>query len=108
MTKEKTNNRKYLESLGQLTLPQILSKQGEVMGDSGAAIRAKSYGVWERFSWSEYARYAKQVALGLKSLGLNRGDNIGLILDNDPEWLFSELGAHSPWGGLLLICLHPP
>jgi long-chain acyl-CoA synthetase len=98
VTKQKTNNRKYLESLGQLTLPQILSKQGEVMGDSGTAIRAKSYGVWERFSWSEYARYARQVALGLKSLGLNRGDNVGLILDNDPEWLFSELGAQSIGG----------
>ena len=24
-----------------------------------------------------------------------RGENVGLILDNHPEWLFSELGAQS-------------
>ena len=84
-----------LSSLGQYTLPQILSKQAERFGSERIAIREKAYGIWQTYDWQEYFRYAKLVALGLISLGLKRGENIGLILDNHPEWLFSELGGQS-------------
>ena len=39
--------------------------------------------------------YTKHVALGFFALGLKRGENIGIITDNHPEWLFSELGAQA-------------
>ena len=29
------------------------------------------------------------------ALGLKRGENIGIIINNHPEWLFSELGAQA-------------
>ena len=35
------------------------------------------------------------MALGLKTLGFKRGENIAIITDNHPEWLFSELGGQS-------------
>jgi len=35
------------------------------------------------------------VALGLKALGLKRVRNIGIITDNHPEWLFTEIGAQA-------------
>ncbi|HIC84741.1 MAG TPA: long-chain fatty acid--CoA ligase, partial [Desulfobacterales bacterium] len=53
------------------------------------------YGIWEKFTWKDYLKYAKHVALGLKNLGLKRGENVGLILDNHAEWLFSQLGAQA-------------
>ena len=84
-----------LASLEQYTLPQVLSRQAERFGDSKTAIREKAYGIWETFSWQDYLRYAKFVALGLKYLGLKRGENVGLIVDNHAEWLFSELGAQA-------------
>jgi len=59
------------------------------------AIREKAYGVWQTFSWQDYLQYTRNVALGLISLGTKRGDNVGLILNNHPEWLFAELGAQS-------------
>ena len=84
-----------LESQIQYTFPQILSRQAERLGSDKIAIREKAYGIWQTFDWREYLRYTKLVALGLISLGLKRGENVGLILDNHPEWLFAELGAQS-------------
>lgn len=87
-----------LSSLPKYTLPQILSKQAEGVGAEGIAIREKAYGIWQTFHWRDYLRYTKLVALGLVSLGLKRGENVGLITDNHPEWLFSELGAQAVGG----------
>ena len=82
-----------LESLIQYTFPQILSRQAERLGSDKIAIREKAYGIWQTINWREYLRYTKLVALGLISLGLKRGENVGLILDNHPEWLFAELAV---------------
>lgn len=84
-----------LSSLDQYTFPQILSRQAERLGSDKIAIREKAYGIWQTYNWREYFQYTKHVALGLISLGLKRGENIGLILDNHPEWLFAELGIQS-------------
>ncbi len=82
-------------SFAQLTLPQILTKQAERLGNSQIAIREKMFGIWQAYTWEDYFRYTKQVALGLHALGLKRGENIGLIVNNHPEWLFGEMGAQA-------------
>jgi long-chain acyl-CoA synthetase len=83
------------ESVIQYTFPQLLSRQAERLGTEGIAIREKAYGIWQTYNWRDYLHYTKLTALGLVSLGLKRGENVGLILDNHPEWLFSELGSQS-------------
>lgn len=87
-----------LKSLTQFTFPQVLSRQAEQLGSERIAIREKAYGIWQTYNWRDYLRYTKFVALGLASLGLEREENVGLILDNHPEWLFSELGAQALGG----------
>ncbi len=84
-----------LSSLDQFTFPQILFRQAERFGAENTAIREKAYGIWQAYSWRDYLRFTKHTALGLHSLGLKRGENVGLIVDNHPEWLFSELGAQA-------------
>jgi len=88
-------DRESLSSLARFTLPQILSRQADHLGTDSTAIRQKAYGIWKTYNWQDYTRYVKLTALGLLSLGLKRGDNVVLILDNDPEWLFAELGSQS-------------
>jgi long-chain acyl-CoA synthetase len=80
------------------TLPQLLAAQAARFGASGAAIREKAYGIWQTCNWEEYLRYVRHTALGLIALGFRRGDTVGLITDNHPEWLFSELGAQAIGG----------
>ncbi|MGB9629522.1 MAG: hypothetical protein ACPL6D_12755, partial [Thermodesulfobacteriota bacterium] len=62
-----------LSSLMNYTIPQILSKQAKELGSSKIAIREKMYGIWLSYNWLDYYQYTKNVALGLKSLGLQRG-----------------------------------
>jgi long-chain acyl-CoA synthetase len=88
-------NQEILSSLAQYTLPQILFKQAEQLGQEKIAIREKMYGIWLAYSWQDYLRYTRQVALGFIALGLKRGENIGIITDNHPEWLFCEMGAQA-------------
>ena len=82
-------------SLCQYTLPQILFQQAKELGTKEIAIREKMYGIWQAYHWQDYLDYTKRVALGFFTLGLRRGENIGIVTDNHPEWLFSELGAQA-------------
>jgi len=84
-----------LDSLGRLTLPQVLAAQARRMDSSRVAIREKAYGIWKTYNWQTYLDYVRQTALGLVSLGLRRGENIGIVTNNHPEWLFSELGGQA-------------
>jgi len=73
----------------------MLAKQAQELGSQRAAIREKNFGIWETYNWNDYLQYTKKVALGLASIGLKRGENIGIITNNRPEWLFTELGAQA-------------
>ena len=84
-----------LASLGEYTFPQILFRQAERLGPGRTAVREKAYGIWQTYSWKDYLKYTRLVGLGLLSVGLKRGENVGLVLNNHPEWLFSELGAQA-------------
>lgn len=88
-------NDEILTSLDQFTLPQILTRQAEQLGSTRTAIRHKAYGLWETCDWKTYSWYTRLTALGLLSLGLRREEPVGFILENQPEWLFSQLGAQS-------------
>lgn len=79
----------------KLTLPQLLMENAEKFGDSQTAIREKAYGIWQKYTWAEYGRYVKNTAAGFASLNLKRGDHICMVVHNHPEWLFSEIAAHS-------------
>jgi long-chain acyl-CoA synthetase len=78
----------------ELTLPQILLRQAKLAGGR-VAIREKAYGIWQTYTWRDYLGFAKHLGLGLHALGLKRGDNVGIIMDNYPEWLFSQLGGQA-------------
>jgi long-chain acyl-CoA synthetase len=84
-----------LKSCVRYTLPQILELQAKRLGTKHTAMREKAYGIWQTYSWDEYYRYVRRFALGLLSLGIKRGENIGIVTNNHPEWLFSELGGQA-------------
>lgn len=49
-----------------------------------AAIRRADGGV--AFTWAEYGRQVRRIAAGLSGLGVGRGDAVGLMLTNRPEF----------------------
>jgi len=88
--------------LEELTLPQALAMQAERLGGK-TAIREKAYGIWQSYSWRQYFEFASNAGLGLMELGLKRGDHVGIITTNIPEWVFAQLGAQSV--GAVTMCL---
>ena len=88
-------DKQTLSDLTKYTLPQVLAKQAQELGTKETAVREKSFGIWQAYNWNDYLQYTKKAALGLATLGLKRGENIGIITNNHPEWLFTELGAQA-------------
>ena len=50
----------------------------------------KEGGVWRPISTEDFCRRVRRLALGLKRLGVGRGDRVGLLSENRPEWSASD------------------
>ncbi len=59
------------------------------------ALREKDYGLWKPFTWEQYHARTRDFTLGLVELGLGKGDVIGIIGDNRPDWVAAEIAAHA-------------
>jgi long-chain acyl-CoA synthetase len=67
-------------------------------------MRKKSFGIWDEFTWSDVFEKVKYVSLGLVSLGLERGDRVAILGDNDPEWFWAEIAVQSAGG--IVVGMH--
>ena len=56
------------------------------------AIREKDFGIWNEYTWRHYGDQARLIGLGLKALGLQRGDVCSIASEINREWLFADLG----------------
>ena len=89
------------EELGTVaadTLPKIMVRNYEQHGDKVKAMRHKQFGIWRVYTWKDYYENVKYFSLGLISLGLEAGDNVSVIGENAPEWIWSELAVQSAGG----------
>ncbi len=75
------------------TLPRLLSRNAATMA-SRPAIREKTLGIWQTFTWAEYEREVLDFALGLAAHGFRRGDKLAVIGDNRPRLYWAQLAAH--------------
>ncbi|PWE31569.1 long-chain fatty acid--CoA ligase [Pararhodobacter marinus] len=57
------------------------------------ALRHKHRGLWQSYSWGAYYAKARAFGLALRDLGMARGEVIGVLAENRPEWLFADMGA---------------
>ena len=79
------------------TIPQIIRSNYEKWG-SRTAMCMKKFGVWQRYSWKDYYENVKYLSLGLISLGLQPGDVVCIIGDNEPEWFWGEFATQAAGG----------
>src|SRR5699024_12107092 len=59
------------------------------------AMSEKEFGIWLEYSWRDYQQAVESFALGMSALGLERGDVVGIIGDNRPEWVQCEVATHA-------------
>ncbi len=57
------------------------------------ALNYKAQGVWRSISSAEMISRIQNIALGLFSLGVRKGDRAALLAANSPEWTLTDAGC---------------
>lgn len=76
------------------TFPKLLLRNAERFA-SRPAMRIKDLGIWQTWTWSQMLDEVRAYALGLKKLGLKRGDTVAIIGDNRPRLYWTFVAAQS-------------
>jgi long-chain acyl-CoA synthetase len=76
------------------TYPKLLRLNARDHGNE-IALREKDLGLWRLFTWTDYQRRVHDFALGMAELGIGKGDVIGIIGDNRPDWVAAEIATHA-------------
>ena len=74
------------------TIPALFWKRVTDLPDK-VALREKDFGIWNEYTWADWGEQARLVGLGLKSLGMARGDVCSIASEINREWMFADLGV---------------
>ena len=77
---------------GSATFPRLLAGLA-ARRPHDIALQEKRYGIWQPLTWADYLARVRDFAHGLATLGVRRGEVVGVLGDNRPEWLIAELAA---------------
>jgi long-chain acyl-CoA synthetase len=80
------------------TFPKLLFNNALKRG-SNPAIREKSFGIWQSWTWKQMVDEIRSLACGLAALGIQRGDKLVIIGDNRPR-LYWGIAATQSLGGI--------
>ena len=79
------------------SVPALFAQRVAQQGDR-LAIRFKEYGIWHRVTWREYGEEVRKVAAALLAFGLRHQENVAVLAENRPEWLYCHLGIQTVGG----------
>jgi len=74
------------------TIPKLFARNRKLYSDD-VALREKDLGIWQRTTWKQYWDHVRFFGLGLKQLGMNKGDKLSILGDNCREWLYADLAT---------------
>jgi long-subunit acyl-CoA synthetase (AMP-forming) len=78
--------------VGGKTICDVLVRNAESYPDH-PALSWEEGGGWRNLSWKQYRDKVAALAMGLKSLGVERGDFVAIMTRNRPEHVIADLGA---------------
>ncbi|MFC2158707.1 AMP-dependent synthetase/ligase [Acidobacteriota bacterium] len=84
-----------IETLGQMVLNTIKSYP------KSDFMMYKKDGAYIPISTEEFGDKVKYISLGLRALGLSRGDKVILLADNSPNWVMTDLATQCQ-GGIIV------
>src|SRR5436190_12785750 len=74
------------------TLNELFNSAVDRFRDS-EFLRFKAADEWRSLTFGEVARRVRELALGLHSLGIERGDRVAIWSENRPEWNLADLAV---------------
>jgi long-chain acyl-CoA synthetase len=86
------NNDKEISVDGCETIAALFAKRCH---DHAArtAHREKDLGIWRAYTWADYYDNAQWIGLGLRELGLARGDVVSILSEDRREWLYCDMAV---------------
>ncbi len=82
---------------GQDTIVKLFAQRCASLG-ARTAHREKDFGIWKSYSWSDYWTHAAWVGMGLRALGLQRGQVVSILSEDRKEWAYFDLGIQAVGG----------
>ena len=79
------------------TLAKLFLERCRSLGPR-TAHREKTLGVWQSHSWSDFLEAARAIGLGLSALGLERGEVVSILSEDNKEWIYADLGVQCMGG----------
>ena len=79
------------------TFPKLLVSHYEKWPEN-VAMRKKDFGIWKEFTWRDAYVNVRFLSLCFLHLGLQRGDKVAIIGENEPEWFWAEFAAQAAGG----------
>jgi long-chain acyl-CoA synthetase len=87
---------KLEEQVGGKTICDVLEQNARQFGDK-PALSWQEDGGWRHMTWRGYRDRVAEVTIGLRELGVGRGDFVAIMARNRPEHLIADLGAVHAW-----------
>jgi long-chain acyl-CoA synthetase len=72
------------------TVNELFFTTVERFSTQPAALRFKAAGTWHNITHQELAQRVRHTALGLRELGIQPGDRVGILSGNRPEWAIAD------------------
>ena len=91
------NNTSPTQLHGCDTVVKLWRQQCLERGDT-IAHREKELGIWQSHSWLDYYQKARAIGVALLSLGLERGQPVSILSEDNTEWLYCDLGIAGAGG----------
>jgi long-chain acyl-CoA synthetase len=57
------------------------------------ALRQKELGIWQSITWSGFGALAREIGMGLVSLGLAPGECVSILSNTNREWVYADMGV---------------
>jgi long-chain acyl-CoA synthetase len=73
------------------TVPDVFWR-GVVERASDVILRQKDFGIWQSITWTQFGQMAREVGMGLVSLGFVPGECASVLSNTNREWLYADMG----------------
>lgn len=87
-----SERRQIDEAVEGLTLVDLLNRAADDHGQRAAARWESADGEWKSLTWEEMRSISHQAAAGLQTLGVAKGDFVGIMAGVRPEHALADLG----------------
>ena len=74
------------------TLPELFLNAVKARGDK-VWMREKTLGVWREWTWARAGIAAREISMGLVSLGFRPGDTASILANTVVEWVLADMGV---------------